>query len=64
MEKLSAVQMIEVRIPTSDGREPTLSRCTPPEPDLKLLIERLKLTLPDQPPPKITVSCRPTEVTP
>ena len=56
LEKFSAVQMIDVRIPTSDGREFALTRYTQPEPDLKLLIERLKLTLPAQPPPKITAA--------
>lgn len=56
LEKFSAVQMIDVRIPTSDGRELALTRYTQPEPDLKLLLERLKLTLPAQPPPKITAA--------
>lgn len=56
LEKFSAVQMIDVRIPTSDGRELALTRYTQPEPDLKLLIERLQLTLPAQPPPKITAA--------
>ena len=51
LEKFSAVQMIDVRIPISDGRELALTRYTQPEPDQKLLIERLKLTLPAQPPP-------------
>jgi hypothetical protein len=53
-EKFAAVQMIDVRIPTSDGRELRLSRYTEPEPELRLLLERLRLALPDQPPPKIT----------
>jgi hypothetical protein len=52
----SAVQMIDVRIPTSDGRELALTRYTQPEPDLKLLLDRLRLTLPAQPPPKITAA--------
>lgn len=56
LEKFSAVQMIDVRIPTSDGRELALTRYTQPEPDLKLLLDRLKLTLPPQPPPKITAA--------
>jgi transposase len=54
LEKFSAVQMIDVHIPTTDGREITLSRYTQPEPDLKLLLERLKIALPPQSPPKIT----------
>lgn len=54
LEKFAAVQMIDVHIPTTDGREIQLTRHTQPEPELKLLLDRLKLTLPEQPPPKIT----------
>jgi hypothetical protein len=54
LEKFSAVQMIDVHIPTNDGRELTLTRYTQPEPDLRLLLEQLKLVLPPQPPPKIS----------
>lgn len=53
LEKFSAVQMIDVHVPTTDGRELVLSRYTQPEPDLQLLINRLKLRLPPQPPPRI-----------
>ena len=53
-EKFTAVQMIDVHIPTTDGRELRLTRYTQPEPELKLLLERLRLDLPPQPPPKIT----------
>ena len=53
-EKFAAVQMIDVLIPTADGRELQLTRYTQPEPELTLLLHRLKLELPDQPPPKIT----------
>ena len=56
LEKFSAVQMVDVHVPTTDGRELSLTRYTQPEPDLQLLIERLKLTLPAQPPPKITAT--------
>ena len=56
LEKFCAVQMIDVHIPTTDARELTLTRYTQPEPDLKLLLEQLKLTLPPQPPPKITAA--------
>jgi Transposase DDE domain len=56
LEKFSAVQTIDVHIPTTDQRELTLSRYTQPEPELKLLLERLKFTLPPQPPPKITAA--------
>ena len=56
IEKFSAVQMIDVHVPTTDGRELLLTRYTQPEPELKLLLEKLKLELPAQPPPKITVA--------
>ena len=56
LEKFSAVQMIDVHIPTTDGRELMLTRYTQPEVELKLLLERLKITLPPQPPPKITAT--------
>lgn len=54
LEKFAAVQMIDVHLPTTDGREIVLTRYTQPEPELKLLIGRLKLTLPTQQLPKIT----------
>ena len=56
LEKFAAVQMIDVYVPTTDGRELCLTRYTQPEPELKLLLEKLKLTLPAQPPPKITAA--------
>lgn len=56
LDKFAAVQMIDVEIPTTDGRTITLTRYTEPEPELKLLLERLGLKLPVQPPPKITAA--------
>jgi len=58
LEKFSAMQMIDVHLPTSDGRTIILSRYTQPETELQLLLKQLKLQLPDQPPPKITASGR------
>jgi len=58
LEKFSAMQMIDVYLPTSDGRTIILSRYTQPESELKLLLNQLKLQLPDQPPPKITAAGR------
>jgi len=54
LEKLAEMQMIDVHLPTTDGREVILTRHTQPEPDQRLLLDKLKLTLPEQPPPKIT----------
>ena len=56
LDKFAAVQMIDVEIPTADGRMITLTRYTEPEAELKLLLERLHLELPAQPPPKITAA--------
>jgi transposase len=54
LEKLGGVQMIDVHIPTTDGREIQLTRHTEPPAEIKLLLAKLKLQLPPQPPPKIT----------
>ncbi|MCU0788166.1 MAG: IS1634 family transposase [Verrucomicrobia bacterium] len=54
LEKFAAVQMIDVHLPTTDGRHVILSRYTQPEKELQVLLDQLKLTLPDQPPPRIT----------
>ena len=51
-EKFAAVQMIDVHIPTTDGRELQLTRYTQPEAELMLLLDQLKLDLPEQPPPR------------
>jgi transposase len=56
LEKFGALQMIDVHLPTSDGRTLVLSRYTQPENDLQLLLKQLKLRLPAQPPPRITAS--------
>jgi hypothetical protein len=54
LEKFAAIQMIDVHLPTTDGREIVLTRYTHPEPELQILIDQLKLHLPTQPPPRIT----------
>jgi len=54
--KFKTLQMVDVHLPTTDGRELTLSRYTQPEPEHRLLLDQLRLTLPSQPPPKITVA--------
>ena len=56
LEKFATVQMIDVYVPTTDGRELSLTRYTQPEPELKLLLDKLKLTLPAQAPPKISAA--------
>jgi len=54
IEKFAAVQMIDLHVPTTDGRELLLTRYTEPEPELALLIDKLKFALPAQPSPKIS----------
>lgn len=54
LEKFAAMQMIDVHVPTADRRELVLTRYTEPEPELRLLLGKLRLDLPAQPPPKIT----------
>ncbi len=56
MEKLATIQMIDVWIPTVDGRWLILPRYTQPEKDAKILLQKLKLELPTQPPPRITAN--------
>lgn len=56
IEKFAAVQMIDLHIPTSDGRELLLTRYTEPEPELALLLDKLKFVLPAQPEPKISAA--------
>ncbi len=53
IEKLKHIQMVDVHLPTTDGRTVVLSRYTEPDDDVRLLLERLDIPLPAQPPPKI-----------
>ena len=56
LEKLSAMHMVDVHLPTTDGRHIVLPRYTQPEKDQRLLLQTLKLKLPPQPPPRIGVA--------
>jgi hypothetical protein len=55
LDKFALLQMLDVHFPTTDGRLLVLSRYTQPQADQKILLEQLRLTLPPQPPPRITV---------
>jgi Transposase DDE domain len=55
-EKLATLQLLDVRVPTTDGRELLLVRRTEPDRDVALLLGQLNLTLPPQPPPRISPS--------
>jgi len=54
LDKLAAIQMLDVHFPTTDDRTLILSRYTELNADQKLLVRQLKLDLPPQPPPRIT----------
>lgn len=53
LEKLATVQMLDVRVPTTDGRELLLVRRTEPGADVTLLLQQLGIAFPVQPPPRI-----------
>jgi hypothetical protein len=53
LQKFGAVQMIDVHLPTTDGRTVIMSRYTQPEPELKILLQQLRLSLPNHPPPRV-----------
>ena len=53
LEKLATIQMLDVWLPTTDGRWLVMPRYTQPEPDQAILLHKLQLSLPPQPPPRI-----------
>ncbi|MDE2366262.1 MAG: IS1634 family transposase [Betaproteobacteria bacterium] len=59
LDKFKTMQMVDVHLPTTDGRHLILSRYTQPEPEQRLLLDQLRLKLPAQPPPKITAQPSP-----
>ncbi len=62
LEKLAEIQMIDIWIPTVDQRWLILSRYTQPSSDTKLLLEKLRLDLPNQPPPRLTAPTESNEI--
>jgi len=54
LETLAGVQMLDVEVPTTDGRWLVMSRYTQPEKAVALLLARLKMKLPEQPPPRLS----------
>jgi len=56
LDKMAAMQMVDVHLPTTDGRTIVLSRYTEPEADQAILLQQLKISLPAQPPPRITAT--------
>ena len=56
LDKFKTMQMVDVHIPTTDGRELVMSRYTQPEAEHRMLLDQMRMTLPEQPPPKITAT--------
>ena len=54
LEKFATMQMVDVHLPTTDGRHLVLPRRTDPTRDQQLLLHQLDLNLPEQPPPRIS----------
>jgi hypothetical protein len=52
-EKLATVKLLDVTLPTADGREMLLVRRTEPERDVMMILDQLGLQLPPQSPPRI-----------
>jgi hypothetical protein len=53
LEQLAAIRMVDVCIPTGDGRWLIMPRHTEPEAEQLMLLDKLGLKLPAQPPPRI-----------
>jgi len=53
LQSLAAIQMVEVHLPTTDGRVLVMPRHTEPEAEQKMILQALQLALPPQPPPRI-----------
>lgn len=53
LEKLAAIQALDVWLPTTDGRHLVMPRYTEPEADLALLLHQLRIALPKQPLPRL-----------
>jgi len=61
LEKFGSLQMIDVHLPTTDDRKIIMSRYTQPEPELQILLKQLRLSLPNQPPPRVTAQGQVTQ---
>jgi len=53
LEKMASIQMLDVHMPTTDGRELRMSRHTQPLPEHLMILDKLKLKMPEQPKPRI-----------
>jgi len=50
---LAAIQLVDVHVPITDGRELVMPRYTEPETQQEMILDKLNLKLPKQPPPRI-----------
>ena len=53
LEKFASIQLVDVHLPTTDGRELRLPRYTEPNKEQLLLLSRLNISLPPQPRPEL-----------
>lgn len=53
LSSLQSIRMVDVHLPTTDGRELIMPRFTEPETQQQMILEKLALRLPAQPPPRI-----------
>jgi transposase len=56
LDKFATIQMLDAHFPTVDGRWLIFPRYTEPEKDHRLLLEKLKIQLPPQAPPRLTAN--------
>jgi transposase len=56
LEKLAAIQTLDVWLPTTDGRYLVMPRYTEPEADLAVLLHQLRVVLPKQPLPRLVAA--------
>ena len=56
VDKMKTIKMIDVKMPTTDGRTVTLPRYVEPKEDVALILSKLGFALPKQPPPKISAA--------
>ena len=54
LEAFATIQMVDVHLPTTDGRHLVLPRHTRPNKEHQLLLHQLGMTLPQQPAPRIS----------
>lgn len=55
LETLAGAPMLDLEVPTTDGRWLVMSRYTRPEQAVELWLARLKMKLPEPPPPRLSV---------